>query len=190
MLSRTLATAAAAYPTPVKQIELLETHISWVFLAGDFAYKVKNPVNLGFVDFSTLDRRRYFCEEELRLESRLAPELYLDVLPITGSPDAPHIGGAGTPIEYCVRMRRFAQDRLLSRLVEVGELLPRHIDALARQVSEFHSRIPTAEPESEFGTPASVAEPIRANFSHLNGADAVGVEELIDHLRTWSRRRS
>ena len=70
----------AAYPYPVKNIELLQTHISWVFLTGEFTYKVKKPVSFGFVDFSTLERRRFFCDEELRLNRRLAPELYLDVL--------------------------------------------------------------------------------------------------------------
>ena len=105
-LIRSLKTAAP-YPHSVTKIELIETHISWVFLAGNFAYKLKKPVNLGFVDFSTLERRRFFCEEELRLNRRLAPQLYVDVLPITGSPAAPQIGGQGTPYEFCVRMRQF-----------------------------------------------------------------------------------
>ena len=182
-LSRSLATAAAAYPSSVGRIEMLETHISWVFLAGDFAYKIKKPVNLGFVDFSTLDRRRHFCEEEVRLNRRLAPDLYLDVLAITGSPTAPRIGGAGPPFEFCVRMRRFAQDRLLSRLLAAGELLPWHIDALAREISEFHSRIPIADPTSRFGTPDAVAEPIQANLTYLNRSENGAVRELVDHLR-------
>src|SRR5256885_1546294 len=95
-LSCSLLTAAA-YPHPVAPIEMLQTHISWVFLTGEFAYKVKKPVNFGFVDFSTLERRRFFCEEELRLNRRLAPALYLEVLPITGSVEAPRIGGRGAP---------------------------------------------------------------------------------------------
>src|SRR5579863_488622 len=137
---------SAAYPYPAAQVEMLETHISWVFLAGQFAYKIKKPVDLGFVDFSTLERRHFFCEEELRLNRRLARELYLDVLPIAGSPDSPQIGEPGAAFEYCVRMRRFEQDQLLSRLIACGKLLPEHIDALARQVHEFHLHIPAAEP--------------------------------------------
>lgn len=104
ILSRSLATQRAAYPGTVSRIERLKTHISWVFLAGDCAYKLKRPVDLGFVNFSTLERRRHFCEEELRLNRRLAPDLYLDVLPIAGTAENPLIGGTGTPIEYCVRM--------------------------------------------------------------------------------------
>jgi uncharacterized protein len=188
-LSRSLATHAAAYPEPVSRIEMLETHISWVFLAGEFAYKVKKPVDLGFVDFSTLERRRHFCEEELRLNRRLAPDLYLDVLPIAGSAESPRIGGEGAAIEYCVRMRRFEQERLLSRLVAEGELLPRQIDSLARQVAEFHARIPVAEPASRFGTPEAVAEPMRANFAHLDRPENEEVIKLVERLRSWTEQK-
>ena len=185
-LSQSLATQTAAYPGSVSRIELHETHISWVFLAGEFAYKLKKPVDLGFVDFTTLERRHLFCEEELRLNRRLAPDLYLDVVPITGTAESPRIGGQGTAIEYCVRMRRFPDDRLLSRLVAAGELLPRHIDALARQVAEFHARIPVAEPASRFGTPDSVAEPMRANFSHLDRLDSPEAAALVERLSAWT----
>jgi uncharacterized protein len=187
-LSRSLATQPAAYPGSVSRIEMLETHISWVFLAGDFAYKLKKPVDLGFVDFSTLERRRHFCDEELRLNRRLAPDLYLDVLPITGTAENPRIGGTGTPIEYCVRMRRFQQERLLSRLVAEGKLLPEHVDHLARQVAEFHARIPAAEPASRFGSPEAVAEPIRANFEHLDRPENAEADDLIERLREWCER--
>ncbi len=185
VLSRSLAAQSAAYPGSVSWIELLETHISWVFLAGDFAYKVKKPVDLGFVNFSTRERRRHFCEEELRLNRRLAPDLYLDVLPIAGTAENPRIGGAGTPIEYCVRMRRFPQEWLLSRLVAEGKLLPEHVDHLARQVAEFHARIPRAEPVSRYGSPEAVAEPIRANFEHLDRPENADVVDLITRLRSW-----
>jgi aminoglycoside phosphotransferase family enzyme/predicted kinase len=188
VLVQSLATRLAAYPGSVTRIELLETHISWIFLAGEGAYKVKKPVDLGFVDFSTLERRRQFCEEELRLNRRLAPKLYLDVLPITGSPEAPQVGGEGTAIEYCVHMRRFEQEKLLSRLVAAGELLPRQIDALAREVAEFHAGIPVARPASWFGTPEAVAEPIRANFTHLDRPENGEVKELVERLRAWCER--
>jgi hypothetical protein len=188
ILSRSLATQPAAYPERVSRIEMLETHISWIFLAGEFAYKVKKPLDLGFVNFSTLERRRHFCEEELRLNRRLAPDLYLDVLPIGGTAENPRIGGTGTPIDYCVRMRRFPQERLLSQLVAAGELRPEHVDNLARQVAEFHARIPTAEPASRFGTPETVAEPIRANFARLDRPENAESAELIKRLREWCER--
>src|ERR1700722_7296919 len=110
ILSQSLATQLAAYPGPVSRIEKLETHISWLFLAGGFAYKVKKPVDLGFVNFMTIERRRPFCDEERKLNLRLAPDLYLDVLAITGSVKHPQIRGTGTPIEDCARMRRFPQE--------------------------------------------------------------------------------
>jgi uncharacterized protein len=186
ILTRSLATQPAAYPGSVSRIELLETHISWVFLAGDFAYKLKKPVDLGFVNFSTLERRRHFCDEELRLNRRLAPDLYLDVLPIGGTAENPRIGGRGTPIEYCVRMKRFQQERLLSRLVAEGKLLPEHVDLLARQVAEFHARVPVAERASRFGSPEAVAEPIRANFAHLDRPENAEAADRIERLRSWS----
>lgn len=176
---------AAAFPHPVAKVELLQTHISWVILTGEFAYKIKKPVDLGFVDFSTLQRRHFFCDEELRLNRRLAPDLYLDVLPIVGPATAPRIAGSGTPIEYCVRMRQFPQECLLSRLVANGRLLPRHIDALARQVWEFHARIPRAVASSRFGSPEAVAEPIRANFSHLKAIEADEQSGVVQRLRNW-----
>jgi len=176
---------AAAYSHPVAKIEVLQTHISWVILTGEFAYKIKKPVDLGFVDFSTLERRHFYCDEELRLNRRLAPGLYLDVLPIVGPCTSPHIGGSGTPIEYCVRMRQFPQECLLSRLVANGRLLPRHVDALARQVWEFHARIPRAEVSSRFGSPEAVAEPIRANFAHLKSIETGDHSGIVQRLKKW-----
>src|SRR5512134_1055208 len=89
----------ARYPHPVDRVELIETHISWVLLAGEFAYKVKKPVDLGFLDFTALAARKRFCEEELRLNRRTAPELYLEAVPIGGTPDDPRLG-ATPAIEY------------------------------------------------------------------------------------------
>ena len=107
------------------------------------------------------------------------------MLPIAGTAENPRIGGTGTPIEYCVRMRCFPQERLLSRLVAEGKLVPEHMDHLARQVAEFHARIPTAEPASRFGSPEAVAEPIRANFEHLDRPENAQVADLIERLRSW-----
>ena len=97
ILSRSLATQPAAYPGSVSRIELLETHISWVFLAGDFAYKLKKPVDLGFVNFSTLERRRHFCDEELRLNRRLAPISISMCFPSVGQRRIRESAGGGRP---------------------------------------------------------------------------------------------
>ena len=126
------------YDHAVEQLQLVETHISWVLLTGPYAYKIKKALNLGFLDFSTLARRRFFCEEEIRLNGRLAPEIYLDVVPIYGSWDAPRLVGPGTAIEYAVRMRQFPQEDLLNRLVAQDKLRAEHIDAIASRVADFH----------------------------------------------------
>ena len=118
------------YPHPAAAIEVVETHISYVVLAGDYAYKLKKPVDLGFLDFTTLAARRRYCEEELRLNSRTAPALYLDVLPIGGSPENPVLGGIGPPIEFALRMWRFAQDALMDAMARAGTLGAEHVLSL------------------------------------------------------------
>src|SRR5690606_11850124 len=103
-------------------------------LTGEFAYKVKKPVTLGFLDFSTLDRRHRYCLEELRLNRRFSPDLYLDVVPIAGSPAQPRVGGDGDPVEYAVKMRQFPDEALLSRQLLANAVRPEHIDLLAGTV--------------------------------------------------------
>lgn len=131
--------------------QLCETHISWVLLDGENAWKIKKPVDLGFADFSTLAKRRHYCEEEIRLNSRLAPDLYLDVVPIMGSTEQPRLAGDGEPIDYAVKMKRFRSEQLLKDVAARGELRECHIDQLADTLSHFHANIDTTSPESELG---------------------------------------
>ena len=155
------------YPHPVTTVEHLQTHISHVLLAGDYAYKIKKPLNLGFLDFTSLERRKYYCVEELRLNGRLAPEIYLDCLPISGEPTHPILGGdTGSAIEYTVRMRRFSQEALLDRVLAAGRLKPGHLDALARRLAAFHCAIPVADPATPFGAPERVRQPMLDDFTH------------------------
>ena len=119
------------YPHEVDGFQVTETHISWVILTGSYAYKMKKPVNFGFLDFTDLTAREHFCKEELRLNQRLTEGLYLDVLPITGTAEAPILGGEGTAIEYVLKMRQFPQSQLLSTLQANGELNAAHIDEMA-----------------------------------------------------------
>ncbi|MCT7318731.1 AAA family ATPase [Ralstonia sp. CHL-2022] len=149
---------AAAYPHPAADLQMIETHLSWVFLAGDFAYKVRKPIKLDFVDFSTLRARQIDCEEECRLNRRLAPSLYLGVVPISYDPvtGAICVNGQGTPCEYAVCMRRFAQQDVLAALAHDGRLCPAEIDALADLIADFHATAPVARAGSDAGTPASI----------------------------------
>ncbi|MBL0141700.1 MAG: AAA family ATPase [Betaproteobacteria bacterium] len=179
----------ACYPHPVGQVELLETHISWVLLAGDLAYKIKKPVSLGFVDFSTLDSRRYYCEEELRLNRRTAPDLYLGVVPITGTPALPVMGGTGQAFEYAVKMRRFPQEALLDRVAKAGALTPRQIDSFARSVVAFHGCVARAGGEGAFGAPAQILADAVDNFAQLElQDDQDGTRKLRQALCSWTLR--
>jgi aminoglycoside phosphotransferase family enzyme/predicted kinase len=169
----------SAYPHAAEPVEHIETHISHVFLAGDYAYKLKKPLNLGFLDFSTLERRHFCCEEELRLNGRLAPHIYLGVVQITGSPDRPRVGGEGPVLEYAVKMARFDQAALLTRLPVTLELA----DRIAARVAEFHASIPSAAPGTPFGSPRGVLRPMRENFEQIRSRfrqeqDRAGLESL------------
>lgn len=173
-----------AYPHPVDQVEHLQTHISHVLLAGDYAYKIKKPLDLGFLDFSTLEKRRFCCDEELRLNRRLAPDLYLEVVPITGTLERPRFGGGGGPMEHAVRMRRFPQDALLSR----REVSPELTDRIAERVARFHQEIPSAPEESPYGRPEAVLFPMQQNFDQIRPLlDDPAALGRLDPLERWTR---
>ena len=188
----------AAYPHPVGNptgffdgpgmgpVGHIETHISHVFLAGDYAYKLKKPLNLGFLDFSTLERRRACCEEELRLNRRLAADIYLDVVPITGTPDVPRIGGMGPPVEYAVLMRRFPQKALLDRVSLTSALAER----IGELVAVFHESVSKAAPDSPYGTPEAILEPMLENLQQVRErVGAPGNAERLARIDAWTRRR-
>ena len=147
-------------------VELIQTHISYVLLTGTYAYKVKKPVDYGFVDFSTLDRRQYFCAEELRLNLRGAPGLYLEVLPVTAQGGGYRLRGTGTPVEYAVKMRQFAPGALMSDRLERGEVTDAHVIALARTVASYHARAAVGPSISRFGEPARIRQAIDDNYRH------------------------
>ncbi|BCB26904.1 hypothetical protein SKTS_17900 [Sulfurimicrobium lacus] len=176
----------ARYDHPADAVELIETHISWVLLAGAYAYKIKKAVNLGFLDFSTLEKRRFFCREELRLNRRLAPQLYLDVVAIGGTPTDPELGGAGPAIEYAVKMLRFPQEALLDRMLADGKVTPPQLDAVAREVARVHADT-AANPPEGLGTPEAVHQPVRENFDQIaERAGALPQGAALAPLRQWS----
>ena len=175
------------YPFPAGSVEAIETHISWVFLAGDFAYKVKKPVDLGFCDFTTLERRRFFCEEELRLNGRIAPRLYVGVVPIVESAEGPRVEGEGTPVEFAVKMRRFPQEMLLDALAASGRLEAATIDRLALVVSQMHAMAARVDPSSGWGSPEEALRLAIDNFAALEGADLPRPRAAeLARLREWT----
>ncbi|MCU0956423.1 MAG: AAA family ATPase [Hydrogenophaga sp.] len=183
------------YPHPVDRVELLQTHGAWVLLAGDRAYKIKKPVCLSFMDFSSLDRRRAACEAELRVNSRFAPaetasRIYLAALPITGTPQAPVIGGdPSQAIEWAVQMRRFPEADRLDHVAARGELTPAMLQALARHVASFQATAAVAGSSSPWGRPDDVAGFARDNLASLRSTltddtDLHSVAALSDWTET------
>jgi uncharacterized protein len=157
-------TKPAAYPFPVDRIEVRHTHISVVFLAGPFVYKVKKPVNLGFLDFSTLERRRHFCQEEIRLNRRLAPDVYLDVVPISRAGDSVQVEGADEVIEWAVKMTRLPEKATLLERLKAGEIGIPVIQALARKIASFHAGAQKGDQISAFGRLTVVSQNALDNF--------------------------
>jgi aminoglycoside phosphotransferase family enzyme/predicted kinase len=180
---------ARAYPHTIGRVTVLETHISWVLLAGEFAYKIKKPVRLDFLDFSSLERRRFYCEEELRLNRRLAPEIYLDVVAIGGLPSAPVVGADGEPLEFAVRMRQFPQDALLSRMIAEGRLEAGHVDQLALEVAGFHTAIDRAPPDGVFGRPDVILREAIDNLDALRPVVIGPARRSLEQLRDWTQAR-
>lgn len=171
------------YPHPCGPMKIVETHISWVVLTGEFAYKIKKPVNLGFVDFRSLERRCHFCQREIDLNSRLTPNVYKQVVSITGSSSDPRFGGEGEVIEYAIKMRQFDDSLLLDRLA--GTLTGTQIDTLADTVAMFHKDIEVVSLIQPFGRPDVILESANENFaeitSHLKN-ECVALERL----RAWT----
>ena len=180
---------SASFGPECRSVRVIETHISWVYLTGTHAYKVKKAVDFGFLDFTSLDARRHYCEEELRLNRRTAPRLYLDVVPIAGSVDRPVVGGSGPALEWAVRMREFPQQALLSELLARGELTAAHIDALAATVARFHDEAARVPADRPWGSAGDVLGVALANFEELRPRldDPADLAQLAQ-LEAWTRR--
>jgi aminoglycoside phosphotransferase family enzyme/predicted kinase len=168
-----------AYPHPAAGVEVRQTHISAVFLAGDFAYKVKKPVNLGFLDFTTLDNRRHFCDEETRLNRRLAPGVYLGVVPITRDGGAIRVEGAGEVVEWAVKMARLPEEASLRWHVRHGDVTPAQLDALAKRIAEFHRTAEANDRTAAFGRFEVVAGNARENFDQSRNQVSVTVSRPV-----------
>lgn len=158
--------APGFFPHPVVEpIRLIQTHISYIFLTGEYAYKLKKPVNFGFLNFTTLEQRQHFCREELRLNQRGAPELYLEVLPICQQADRFQLAGDGIAVEYTIKMRQFPDDALLSNIFEQGELTPELVQTLAGVVAQYHVGAETSDYIRSFGEVAQIRQAFDENYA-------------------------
>ena len=190
-----------AYPHRVEAVTLVETHISWILLTGEFAYKIKRPVCLPFIDMRSLERRAFLCHEEVRLNRRFAPDLYLDVCPITLKNGAARLAGLGEPVEYAVKMRQFPRDAELDNLLTQGHVLPAELAEFGVELASVHAGLPAVEPASLWGTPEAIRAGITRNLEECARASAVfgtssevnalhfELEHHLDCAAPWMRQR-
>lgn len=152
-----------AYDENPGNIELVQTHLSFVFLNRKFVYKIKKAVNFGFLDFSTLDKRRFFCEKELELNRRLCPDMYLEVVPINKS-NIIRIKGEGKTVEYAVKMVRIPQNRIMTILLDENKVDEKLVDRIAKVIAGFHAKAETNERISQFGSLTTIRMNWEENF--------------------------
>jgi aminoglycoside phosphotransferase family enzyme/predicted kinase len=178
----------AAFPHAVTHLHLRETHISWIVLTGRYAYKIKKPVRFSFLDASTLERRQWLCDEELRLNRRFAPDLYVDIVPITsGAGNQLFVGGDGVPVEYAVRMHEFDPTQELSSLLHTNGVSEHDVMELATVIADFHRSAPVAAASSPYGTYQAVSKDVLDNLAELRQHILTDEEaQTFDAVARWT----
>ncbi len=186
---------AEAYPScsASDSIVVHETHVSWVFLAGDYAYKVKKPIETGFLDYGTLSKRKRCCHHEVQLNRRYAPDLYLDVVAITEREGKIQMEGSGEAIEYAVKMQRFPDDALLSEALRKGKIATEEVLQLAETVASFHRAAMSSDSNQRWGDPEVVLQEAIDNFTDLrrqfhSSPPESGQLEQLERLELWTRQ--
>ncbi len=176
------------YPEPTSKTELVQTQMSLVFLTDEFVYKIKKPVNLGYLDYSTLAQRRFFCEQEVKLNRRLCGDAYLRVINITSDGKSITLNGEGSVIEYAVKMRKLPQDRMLDVLLAKNQVTPEMISRVAEKVAEFHRAAATSPEIGKFGSIETVTVNTEENFSQTK--DYIGrsfTQTQFDRISRYTR---
>jgi len=177
-----------AYPETTTSVTLVQTHISWVFLADRVAYKMKKPVDLGFLNFTTLRRRHHYLKQELVLNRRLCPDIYLAVLPISISRDGVRVGGRGHPVEYILKMVRMPQERMMDEVADRGELAPEDLDRLVAVLTPFYRQAGTGAHINRYGEPAVITYNHEENFAPMKGmVGEILSRELFEEIRDFAR---
>ncbi len=172
------------YPDRPRHIRWVETHISLVFLTGTYVYKIKKPVNFGFLDFTSLERRKFFCEEEVRLNRRLARDLYLGVFSITADRGKVSFNGKGKIIEYAVKMRQISEEFLMNRLVDENRVTPKMVEAISEKLVHFYSSAETSDYIESFAKPDRVRQDTDENFVQTEKYRGVTIpKEVYDHIK-------
>jgi len=175
-----------AYPEATGEIRTIRTHVSTVFLAGAIAYKVKRAVRFPFLDLSTLELRRLCCEEEVRLNRRLSPDLYLGVVPITADEGTIRVSGSGEIVEYAVKMRRLPEDRMMDSMVRAGHLPADAIPRICELLARFHAGAERDDAVAASGAPSAIARLWDEHFAE----SATLVGDILDPLQDALLRRT
>ena len=180
----------AVYPHAAADIKLVQTHISYVFLAGDFVYKIKKPVDFGFLDFTSLQKRKYCCEQELVLNRRLSPSIYLGLAAITEQDGILSLDGPGKAIEYAVKMKRMPEEGMMSNIITTGRLAAPMIDAIIAKLVPFYEKASETSEIRQFGTANAVSVNVLENFDQTK--DFVGCNALsqkqFDAISSYARK--
>lgn len=166
-----------AYPEPAQDVRLIQTHVSWIFLAGEFAYKIKKPVDFGFLNFSTLDRRRFYCHEEVRLNRRLCPEIYLGVASLRRMAGGVSFHGSGPVVDYAVKMVRLPAERMADRLLARGELTAGDMEKIASKVAEFHQGAERGGEIDGYGSLEAIRRNWEENFNQAEEFSGITVSQ-------------
>ncbi len=183
------------YPDTPREIELVQTHISYLFLTGEHVYKVKKAVDFGFVDFTTLEKRRFYCHQELSLNRRLCPDVYLDVVPIAQDDGHIHFGERGRVIEYAVKMRQLPRGQTMDRLLESNQVTKEMVTGVTRKLVDFHSKAGTGADISKYGELRAIRFNTEENFSQTSNhvgltIPAEGYQRIKDYTNAFLERNA
>ncbi len=177
-----------AYPHKPTSVEFRQTHISWIFLAGDLVYKVKKPVDFGFLDFTTVEKRKFFCEKEVELNRRLCPNIYLGVVPVVRTSKGYAVEEEGEVVDWAVKMRRLPEEGMMSRLIKIGALGTPHIDLLVKKLVPFYREARTGPEVNRYGSLEVVGYNVEENFEQTREFVGKALSELrYRYIVGWSR---
>ncbi|HEY55032.1 MAG TPA: AAA family ATPase [Dehalococcoidia bacterium] len=176
-----------AYPEATGKIELVQTQMSFVFLTEEFVYKVKKAVDLGYLDYTTLGKRRFYCQQEVKLNRRLCPEVYLGVVPITRDKGAISVEGRGEAIEYAVKMRRLPQEAMMETLLDSNRVSGEMISRVAQKLAAFHQKAETSAKISAFGQLKTIRQNTDENFDQTEKYIGKTIsEESYRHIKDYT----
>ncbi len=180
--------APQAYPHHPQEIDLAQTQMSFIFLTGDYVYKVKKSVNLGYLDYTTLEKRRHFCHQEVLLNRRLCPEVYLGVVPITEENGEYAIDGRGEIVEYAVKMRQLPDDRMMDSLIRNNKLSPEMVVRVARKLARFHKGAETNDEIACYGDLSILITNTEENFDQTEKYIGISIlRRKYDAIKSYTR---